>query len=118
MKRLDEGFDPARLVGSELEAVLYGSNLAALEFGSGTRITALAGVGQRGPNEGARLQDGPPWGSTQLPTLIGRRVVFASRDRTGGLLLRFDDDSILEFASDESGYESFVVAIGGEEWFV
>ncbi|MCY7300843.1 MAG: DUF6188 family protein [Ilumatobacteraceae bacterium] len=116
MKKLTEGFDPACFVGRELETVLYASNLATLQFGDEVLITLLAEVALTSRTEGARCQDAPPWSSTRLPTLIGRLVESASADPSGRLILQFDGGSTLEFVPDESGYESFVVSVNGEEW--
>lgn len=116
MKQLSDGFDPARIEGRELETVLYASNLATLQFGDGVLVTLLAEVALTSAGEGIRCRDAPPWNSTRLPTLIGRRVVSASTDPSGRLILQFDDGSTLEFSQDESGYESFVVSVDGEEW--
>lgn len=116
MKQLTDGFDPARIEGRELETVLYAANLATLQFGEGVLVTLLAEVALTSGEEGIRHQDAPPWNSTRLPTLIGRRVRSASIDPSGRLNLQFDDGSTLECSRDESGYESFVVSIDGEEW--
>lgn len=116
MKRVIEGFDQARLVGRELESVLYASNLAALHLSDGARITALSVIGHIGSGGVLGEAATPPWQDTRLLALIGHRVEWATADENGRLVLGFDSDTLL-FAPDESGYESFIVALDDEEWF-
>jgi hypothetical protein len=116
MKRMIEGFDQARLVGRELESVLYASNLASLHLSDGVRITALSTIGHIGDGGVLGKAGTPAWQDTHLLALIGHRVEWATADENGCLVLGFDSDTLL-FASDESGYESFIVALDDEEWF-
>ena len=116
MKKVTDGFDPARLEGRELESVLYASNLATLQFGEGILSTILAQVAMTQGDGRTRAVESPPWSSTRLPSLIGHFVKSASTDPTRRLIIRLDDESILELLPDESGYESFIIAADGEEW--
>lgn len=117
MKRLQDGFDPARLVGREIETVLFASNLVTFQLSGGPLLTALAGVTRSMAGEEVPSREDPPWAATHLPALIGKSVTSASVDASGGLLVRFGDGSNLGFAPDDSGYESFIVSIDGHEWF-
>ena len=66
-----------------------------------------------------RLPQTPPRHGTlltRLLALIGHRVEWATADENGRLVLGFDSDTLL-FTPDESGYESFIVALDDEEWF-
>ncbi|MCP4100338.1 MAG: hypothetical protein GY750_02730 [Lentisphaerae bacterium] len=116
MKGLQEGFESARLVGSEVETVTFGSNLVAFQFSGGVLITALSEVIRTVGGEPLGSEQ-PPWETTRLPGVVGLVVKSSWVDATGRLVVGFGEDSSLAFVPDDSGYESFIVSMDGEEWF-
>ncbi len=117
MKPLHDGFEPSRVDGRELETVRFASNLATLQLSGGPLLTVLGAVTVSIGDRASPGQEAPPWDKTHLPSLIGQRIDSAATDEAGRLIVRFRDGSTLEFAPDDSGYESFIVSIDGREWF-
>lgn len=116
MRRATDGFDPQHLTGREVESVLYATNLAALHLSNGIVITALAPIGHTERGVEPDDQHSVPWQDARLLAVIGQAVVSASVEETGRLVVRFGGDTLV-FTPDESGYESFIVEVDGEEWF-
>ena len=113
MYGLPATFDPSVFVGAELVEVSFSANTVNLIFEPEIVVTIEAAFVI---SAGAGLQSvkhSPPVQSSDLMTLIGERVVAATGEADGTLVLGFENGGRITCLDDSMHYESYKIRAKG-----
>ena len=116
MYGLPAGFDESRLVGLNLEQVLFTANTIHFFFSESVSITVESSFEHRVANQiGESVRVSVPMCESRPMQLIGESIVFAQTSADGTLTLRFGSGHTLSCYDDTPMYEAYRINFGDDE---
>ena len=110
-------FDANALIGRTLEMICFNANQIYFHFGQHDVICAESEFRFGRSGTVSELADIPvPSLESDLMKIIEHEIVSTSVSDGHILILRFDDDSVLEFRDVWGNYESYSVTLGGRQF--
>jgi hypothetical protein len=113
MNGLPSDLDLTPFVGTSVNQICFGMHQLQIHFDERSGMFVESSVVFSGI-EGDIPIDDYAIGASLLCRLLGGRVIEATRDSQGGLILRFDGGNALHVLNDGPNFESFQVRLPGQ----
>jgi hypothetical protein len=114
MKGLPIDIDLSNLDAVDVTQICFGATQVMVKFEQEIELTIESECELTSPTGQVESFDHFRDHAVRICTLIGDQVLDASRDSSGGLLLRFRSGTTLHIINDSVAYESFQLRIGSE----
>ena len=119
MYGLPDGFDGSFFLDRVLEFVSFSANTLNLDFDNSVSLTIESSYEYKWADDvGAIESQQVPVSSSRLMGLIGGKVLSVGVEDGGTLVLNFDSGTVFRCFDDQSHYESYRIAHGGEEIYI